>query len=61
MKSWGKVGKYFPKPDTDSFMSSEDSMNAIKLKTASLEKTSIRTFSKSKVDTIKEIPIFKAD
>ena len=42
MKSWGVVGKDFPKPNIDSFMSSEDSMNAIKLKIACLEKNNSR-------------------
>ena len=50
MKSWLAVGKDFPKPNIDSFMSSEDSMNTIKLKIASLEKTKPATLN-NKVET----------
>ena len=50
MKSSGVVGKDFPKPNIDSFRSSKDSMNAIKLRIACLEKTIPGSLS-NKADT----------
>ena len=39
MKAWGVVNKDFPKPNINAFMTSEDAMNSIRLRIASIEKT----------------------
>merc|ERR1711954_110 len=41
MKALGVVDKDFPKPNVNAFLASEDTMNAIRLRIASIEKTII--------------------
>ena len=43
MKSSEIVGKEFPKPETESFFASDDSMNAIKLKITNLKERNKET------------------
>ena len=50
MKAWGVVDKDFPKPIVNAFLTIEDTMNAIRLRIASIEKTIVSPFG-NKPDT----------